>query len=86
VIPAADAALVRDALRHQVRQSLSELDEKERRVLLLRYGLTGEEPKTLKEIGEVMNLSRERIRQIEAQALTKLNRSTRCQQLRSYLN
>lgn len=86
VIPAADAALVRDALRHQVRQSLSELDEKERKVLLLRYGLTGEEPKTLKEIGEVMNLSRERIRQIEAQALTKLNRSTKCQQLRSYLN
>jgi RNA polymerase primary sigma factor len=86
VIPAADAVLVRDALRHQVRQSLSELDDKERRVLLLRFGLTGEEPKTLKEIGEVMNLSRERIRQIEAQALKKLNRSTKCQQLRSYLN
>ncbi len=86
VIPSADAVLFRDALRTQVRQSLSELDEKERKVLLLRFGLTGEEPKTLKEIGEVMSLSRERIRQIEAQALKKLNRSSKCQQLRSYLN
>lgn len=86
VIPAADAVLFRGALRSQVRRALGELDEKERRVILLRFGLTGEEPKTLKEIGEVMNLSRERIRQIEAQALKKLNRSSKCQQLRSYLN
>lgn len=86
VIPSADAVLLRGALRSQVRQALGELDEKERRVILLRFGLSGEEPKTLKEIGEVMSLSRERIRQIEAQALKKLNRSSRCQQLRSYLN
>ncbi len=86
VIPPADNVLFRGALRRQVRQALSELDEKERKVILLRFGLTGEEPKTLKEIGEVMNLSRERIRQIEAQALKKLNRSSKCQQLRSYLN
>ncbi len=86
VIPPADNVLFRGALRKQVRQALSELDEKERKVILLRFGLTGEEPKTLKEIGEVMNLSRERIRQIEAQALKKLNRSSKCQQLRSYLN
>ena len=86
VIPPADNILFRGALRKQVRQALSELDEKERKVILLRFGLTGEEPKTLKEIGEVMNLSRERIRQIEAQALKKLNRSSKCQQLRSYLN
>jgi RNA polymerase primary sigma factor len=86
VIPAADAVLLRGALRTQVRQALGELDDKERKVILLRFGLTGEEPKTLKEIGEVMSLSRERIRQIEAQALKKLNRSSKCQQLRSYLN
>jgi RNA polymerase primary sigma factor len=86
VIPAADALLFRGAVRNQVRQALKELDEKERKVILLRFGLTGEEPKTLKEIGEVMSLSRERIRQIEAQALGKLHRSSKCQQLRSYLN
>lgn len=86
VIPAADAVMLRSAMRQHVRAALKELDEKERKVLLLRFGLTGEEPKTLKEIGEVMNLSRERIRQIEAQALKKLNRSSKCQQLRSYLN
>jgi RNA polymerase primary sigma factor len=48
--------------------------------------LDGAEPKTLKEIGEMMSLSRERIRQIEAQALDKLKRSQKCQQLRGYLN
>jgi RNA polymerase primary sigma factor len=86
VIPSADAVMLRGALRTHMRAALADLDDKERRVILLRYGLTGEEPKTLKEIGEVMNLSRERIRQIEAQALRKLHRSSKCQQLRSYLN
>jgi len=86
VIPSADAVMLRGALRTHMRAALSDLDDKERRVILLRYGLTGEEPRTLKEIGEVMNLSRERIRQIEAQALRKLHRSSKCQQLRSYLN
>lgn len=85
-IPSADSVMVRGALRTQVRQALHELDEKERKVILLRFGLTGEDPRTLKEIGEMMSLSRERIRQIEAQALKKLNRSSKCQQLRSYLN
>ena len=86
VIPSADAVMLRGALKTHMRAALADLDDKERRVILLRYGLTGEEPKSLKEIGEVMNLSRERIRQIEAQALRKLHRSSKCQQLRSYLN
>lgn len=85
-IPAADLVLLRTSLRQLVRKALRELDEKEERVLRLRFGLDGQEPKTLKEIGEMMSLSRERIRQIESQALEKLNRSQKCQQLRGYLN
>jgi RNA polymerase primary sigma factor len=85
-IPSADFVFLRQSLRRHITQALGDLDEKEERVLRLRFGLDGSDPKTLKEIGEMMNLSRERIRQIEAQALDKLNRSQKCQQLRGYLN
>jgi RNA polymerase primary sigma factor len=85
-IPAADFVFLRQSLRRHIQQALGELVEKEEMVLRLRFGLDGSDPKTLKEIGEMMNLSRERIRQIEAQALEKLNRSQKCQQLRGYLN
>jgi RNA polymerase primary sigma factor len=85
-IPSADLVLLKNSLRHLLRNALDELDAKEERVVRLRFGLDGSDPKTLKEIGEMMNLSRERIRQIEAQALDKLHRSHKCQQLRGYLN
>lgn len=86
VIPSADAVLLRNSLKVLLRNALQELDSKEERVVRLRFGLDGADPKTLKEIGEMLSLSRERIRQIEAQALDKLNRSQKCQQLRGYLN
>ncbi len=86
VIPAADLALLRSSLKDHLYACLGELDPKEQKVLRLRFGLDEGEPKTLKEIGEMMGLSRERIRQIEAQALEKLNRSQKCQQLQGYLN
>ncbi len=86
ILPAADLVLLKNSLKTLLRDSLTELDAKEEKVIRQRFGLDGAEPKTLKEIGEMMNLSRERIRQIEAQALEKLNRSHRCQQLRGYLN
>jgi len=85
-IPSADLVLLRSSLKRHLRQALGDLDAKEERVLRLRFGLDGADPKTLKEIGEMLDLSRERIRQIEAQALEKLNRSQKCQQLRGYLN
>jgi len=85
-IPAADLVLLKNSLKRLLRNALTELDPKEENVVRKRFGLDGTEPKTLKEIGEMMSLSRERIRQIEAQALEKLNRSQKCQMLRGYLN
>ena len=85
-IPSADFVLLRSSLRVLLRNALKDLDMKEEKVIRLRFGLDGQDPKTLKEIGEMLSLSRERIRQIEAQALEKLNRSQKCQQLRRYLN
>jgi len=62
------AALTNEALR----QALENLSYRERRVLELRYGLGGEHPRTLDEVGRTFNVTRERIRQIEHQALKKL--------------
>jgi len=56
-----------------IRDMLSVLDEREAKVLRLRYGLDDREPRTLKDIGNMLNISRERVRQIENEALRKLN-------------
>ena len=67
-----DASLaLKDDLR-QVIELLAKMDKREAAVLRLRYGLTGEEPLTLKDIGDRLNLTRERVRQIEVEALRKL--------------
>jgi RNA polymerase primary sigma factor len=59
----------------QVMDLLGKMDKREAAVLRLRFGLDGEEPKTLKVIGECLGLTRERVRQIESEALSKLSES-----------
>ncbi len=67
-----DACLaLKDDLR-QVITLLNKMDQREAAVLRLRYGLTGEDPMTLKDIGDRLHLTRERVRQIEVEALRKL--------------
>jgi RNA polymerase primary sigma factor len=64
---------------------LSTLGERERRIVQLRFGLTDGRPRTLEEIGCLLGVTRERIRQIESRTLVKLRHSTHAEQLRGYL-
>jgi RNA polymerase primary sigma factor len=56
-----------------VREMLGAIDEREAKVLKMRYGLDNKEPRTLKQIGDMLNISRERVRQVENEALRKLH-------------
>src|SRR5262249_1557406 len=81
--PMDSAAL--EILREQVHHVLEDLSDRERQVLELRFGLLDGQDHTLEEVSRHFNVTRERIRQIEAKALRKLRHPTRSRQLKDYL-
>jgi RNA polymerase primary sigma factor len=78
-------AAAKELLKEQVENALSVLSERERQVLEMRFGLLDGKDYTLEEVGKYFNVTRERIRQIEAKALRKLRHPTRSRHLRDYL-
>ena len=80
-----DEALFGD-LKEKLGYALGVLNEREKLVLTLRFGLGGDEPKSLTEVGKVIKVSSERVRQIEAKALRKLRRRERTKKVRDYLD
>lgn len=71
-------------LREDIEEALRLLSEKQRQVLVRRYGLDGGAPETLAEIGDELGVTRERVRQIEIQAIRRLKHPTRSAKLREY--
>ena len=86
VLPDTDERILHDSFLHALSDALADLPERERLVLELRFGLHDDRPRTLREIGDELGLSRERVRQIESRALNKLRRSHKTRTLAGYLN
>ena len=72
-------------LREHIDSLLGDLKERERQVIVLRFGLEDGHPRTLEEVGKEFNVTRERIRQIEAKALRKLRNPVRSKRIRDFL-
>ena len=83
-VPADAAAFT--LLKEQLVEVLSTLTDREQKVLRLRFGLDDGRARTLEEVGKEFNVTRERIRQIEAKALRKLRHPSRSRKLRDYLD
>ena len=80
-----DEAAIQNLMREQIEEVLGILTEKEQQILILRFGLKDGRTRTLEEISHSFNVTRERIRQIEAKALRKLSHSSRSRRLKDYL-
>jgi len=80
-----DSGLIIDSLRREVQSALSTLTQRESDVIILYFGLNGEQALTLEEIGEKFGLTRERVRQIKEKATRRLKNSARSKTLKSYL-
>lgn len=73
-------------LREHIEVLLKDLKDREREVIILRFGLRDGHPRTLEEVGKIFNVTRERIRQIEAKALRKLRNPVRSKKIKDFLN
>ncbi len=80
-----EGALISESLRREIERALHTLTPREAEVVRLYFGLNGEHPMTLEEIGEKFDLTRERVRQIKEKAIRRLKHTSRCRILKSYL-
>ena len=78
-------AIEDEGLSAELMKSLNSLEEREKEVLMLRFGFYGGNGMTLEEIGNKINLSKERVRQIEKKALEKMRHPIRCKKLKEFL-
>ena len=85
-VPAPADAAANTMLKEQLGNALDTLTGREEKVLRLRFGLDDGKQRTLEEVGKEFNVTRERIRQIEAKALRKLRHPSRSRKLRDYLD
>lgn len=85
-IPVPTEAAAYTLLREQLEEVMETLTEREQKVIRLRYGLGDGRPRTLEEVVKEFNVTRERIRQIEAKALRKLRHPSRSRILKDYLD
>ncbi len=79
-------ATVRSMLKEEMTFALSSLTDREKKILVLRFGVSDGCPRTLEEVGNVFKVTRERVRQIEAKALKKLRHPSRSRRLRAFLD
>jgi RNA polymerase primary sigma factor len=83
--PSPDKNLINESLAYEIERALSTLSSRESKVLKLYFGLGMKHPFTLEEIGEELNLTRERVRQIKEKAIKRIQFTTRCRILKTYL-
>lgn len=83
--PAPQNKVLTDSLKETIDEALSELTEKERQIIILRFGLNGEKPLKLESTGKELNITRERVRQIQDKTLKKIRKLNLSEELKGFL-
>lgn len=78
--------VVQEELKQSIQEMLEQLTPQEKKIIIMRFGLDGNEPKTLREIGELLGISRERVRQLETRAKKKMKEYALRKKLNVFLN